>query len=92
MGSKRFSEVEKATAIDPARYRYFAPMERFKAEFQTFIEKGIRAYDLTEVFKDTEETVYTDFCCHINSVGSEIIAKAIVSRIVADQPRSTRRP
>jgi hypothetical protein len=90
-GSKPFSELEKATAIDPARYEFIeAPMQRFKEEFQALNGKGIRAYDLTEIFKETDDTVYTDFCCHINDAGNEIIAKAIVSRIISDRTRLPR--
>jgi hypothetical protein len=91
-GSKPLSEVEKTTAIDPARYGYFAPMLRFKAEFQALVEKGMTGYDFTEVFKETEDTVYIDRCCHVNDLGNEILAKAVVSRIVSAETRSRRPP
>jgi hypothetical protein len=90
-GTKRLSEAEKATAVDPSRYEFIdAPMQRFKREFRALNEKGIRAYDLTEIFQGIDDTVYIDFCCHINALGNEILAKAIVSRIIGALPRSDK--
>lgn len=58
-------------------------MQRLKEEFRALNETGIRAYDLTEIFRETADTVYIDRCCHVNDLGNEIMAKAVVSRIVS---------
>lgn len=55
--SKGFSELEKATAVDPAKYGFIhAPMQRFKEEFRALNEKGVRAHDLTGIFEGTDDT------------------------------------
>ena len=38
--------------------------------------------DLRYVFKNIEETMYRDKCCHLNQKGMEIISKAIANKII----------
>jgi hypothetical protein len=42
---------------------------------------GIVAHDLSLMFKDTDDTVYTDFC-HLNELGEAILARRIAEAIV----------
>ena len=42
------------------------------------IEKGVRFFDLTAIFKEEKRTAYTDTCCHPNPYGYSIIARRIV--------------
>ena len=37
--------------------------------------------DLTPIYRDVEETLYVDNCCHVNALGSQMMARAIVERI-----------
>ncbi len=45
-------------------------------------ENGIAFTDLTTLFYDCRETVYSDRCCHFNRRGNEMIATAIAAEIV----------
>ena len=81
--SKNFSEVEKTTAVDPSHFDYLDKfIRRFKKELDALQKSGVSAYDLTEIFQHTDETVYIDRCCHLNSRGNEIMSKSIVAAIV----------
>ena len=35
---------------------------------------GVHFVDLTMLFKDVEETIYEDDCCHVNQRGNNLIA------------------
>ena len=50
---------------------------------QRLTEQGVRYYDMTFVFKDIPDTLYIDNCCHLNHKGYTIIARNIVSQILA---------
>lgn len=42
---------------------------------------GIHAYSLTRIFESTNETVYADDCCHLNTLGLTILANEIMDRV-----------
>ena len=67
-------------------------MQRLKEELRALNEKGIRAYDLTEIFRETADTVYIDTCCHVNGLGNDIMAKAVVSRIISSGGSAHKHP
>ncbi len=83
-GSKTFAPGERKVAL-PRRHNYDVPARK---GYPGLIEAGKRLGaaglpfdDLTMVFADVAETVYTDGCCHINGLGSRIMAREI-ARII----------
>jgi hypothetical protein len=49
--------------------------------------QGINFTDLTEIFRDVQEDVYMDDCCHMNPVGNAIMGKRIAETILQDLAR-----
>jgi hypothetical protein len=47
---------------------------------------GIHFMDLTTVFKDIDEPLYEDTCCHVNKHGNDLIARKIAEQIAACRP------
>ena len=45
---------------------------------------GLPFDDLTMIFADVAETIYIDGCCHVNPVGSRLLAREI-ARIIRDR-------
>lgn len=45
---------------------------------------GVRFHDLTMLFKDVQDTLYSDGCCHLNPAGYARIARAIGDSIQSD--------
>ena len=85
-GSKEFSELEKATALNPLQFDHVdKSLRRFKEELPGLKRAGVKVHDLTAIFQQTKDTVYIDKCCHLNDRGNEIMANAIVSAIVDDR-------
>lgn len=48
-----------------------------QASAARFAREGMSFCDLTQVFAEHPEPIYTDNCCHINSSGDELLAEAI---------------
>lgn len=48
-------------------------------------DQNFKFFDLSWIYKDHPETFYIDPCCHVNKRGNELLAEAIVSRIVAER-------
>jgi hypothetical protein len=51
---------------------------------QVLIRAGVRFHDLTMVFKNVREAVYSDGCCHLNAAGYAMVASVIGESIHAD--------
>ena len=84
--SKPLSEQEQRLAIDPLRLEgTHEMMTLLKAAAQDLHHSGVPSVDLTGIFASTKETVYKDNCCHLNGLGNQIMADAIVSNVVARQ-------
>ncbi len=84
-GSKPLSEQEKKVAFDPglewsqvARKSY--PVLVKMAEQMN--SKGFPIADLTQIFKEVREDVYTDVCCHFGLTGNAILAHHIAPIIL----------
>jgi hypothetical protein len=45
---------------------------------------GVRFHDLTRIFSGVEEPIYVDDCCHLNSRGNALMARAISRAILED--------
>lgn len=56
-------------------------------------EQGVDFTDLTGIFKDEPRTIYSDFCCHVNELGADIlaakIADTIAARTAGSRPRAS---
>lgn len=46
-------------------------------------EQGVNFVDLTDIFAREARTIYSDFCCHVNELGAEILAARIADTIAA---------
>ncbi|HET6250469.1 MAG TPA: hypothetical protein VFE47_22465 [Tepidisphaeraceae bacterium] len=82
--SKPLSEEELASAYDPNHPYRPGVLEGYpllKSAGGALREGGVSFTDLTELFKDSRQTVYSDRCCHFNRTGNEMIARAIAREI-----------
>jgi hypothetical protein len=52
--------------------------------------EGENFYDLTRVFENNPETLYSDDCCHLEPEGSRILARAIGKIIAENYDRSEK--
>ncbi len=86
-GSKVLTEEELDVAYDEA----FPGMERVPVAYPLLIERGrilrqehgVNFVDLTQIFAGDSRTLYIDFCCHVNPLGAEQMARAIAAAIPA---------
>ena len=44
--------------------------------------QGVAFFDLTQIFREESRAVYADSCCHLNPLGTELLASAMAERIV----------
>ncbi len=82
--SKVFTDEERRVAL-PRRQAYDVPARKgypqLTAAAQRMRDAGLPFNDLTMVFADVTEQVYVDGCCHVNTFGSEILARAIADAV-----------
>ena len=45
-------------------------------------EQDIEFFDLSHIYADNRETLYVDGCCHVNRRGNELLAAAMLRRII----------
>ena len=89
--SKPFSEQEKQVAVDPNQIESkHEMMVWLKAAAQDLRRSEVPITDLSTIFSHTVETVYKDACCHLNDLGNQIMADAIVSNILLYQRKALR--
>ena len=73
----------------------YPQMQRF-GEMLPGESPAINYFDLTGIFADHQETLYSNACCHLNERGNELLAAAMVERMapalrraaLADRPVS----
>ena len=86
-GSKPFAPGEREIAL-PRRQAYDKPARvgypKLIAEAKRMRAEGIPINDLTMVFADVQESLYTDGCCHVNDRGSELMILEI-TRIIHER-------
>ena len=86
-GSKVFAPGEREVAL-PRRQAYDVPARKgypgLIAAGKRMRAAGLPFDDLTMVFEDVSETVYSDGCCHVNQLGSRLLALEI-ARIIRDR-------
>jgi hypothetical protein len=51
------------------------------AEGARLREQGVRFHDLTMLFADVEETIYSDYFCHYNQRGNDLLAERVAGLI-----------
>lgn len=83
-GSKTLSPQEEASAY----YADSTYREAVAQGYPLLRELGSRAasagehfVDLTQVFADQPQTLYVDWCCHVNREGYEIVARRLAASI-----------
>ena len=84
--SKPFSEQEKRVAVETSWIEgIHERIMLLKVAAQNLRRSEVPMFDLTGIFSNTEETVYIDFCCHLNDLGNQIMADAVVSNLIRYQ-------
>lgn len=63
---------------------------RLSAAGEALAAEGVPFHDLTGVFRQVEETVYVDDCCHLNPRGNDILAGAVARAMAADRAGAGR--
>ena len=54
-------------------------------------EIGVHFFDLSWIYQDHPETLYRDFCCHLNKRGNELLAAAMLRRIIGQTSYGEKR-
>ncbi len=96
-GSKPMGEVESSLTVNNVSI-FNVPIgqcyPKMRAAADRLNNAGVSFGDLTQVFLDHPERLYTDDCCHITEAGDTILAKAIARHIRAawHQPKKTNDP
>lgn len=89
-GSKPLSAHERKIAYNPQNPWGRLVREGYivlrKAGEQLKIE-GLPFYDLTMLFQDNKEDIYTDSCCHFGKEGNSILAQQIVNIMLKELKR-----
>lgn len=88
-GSKPLAPEEARLVTDRGVYRRageqgYPFLRQHGDELRT---AGVRFHDLTMVFAEVTEPLYSDGCCHLNPTGYAMIARAIGERVRADTAR-----
>jgi len=87
MGTKILSEEEVEIAFNPdSPYKKHAE-QGYSALVEAgdeLAKSGNQFHDLTMVFKDITESVYSDDCCHLNEHGNEILGETIGRLMLED--------
>jgi len=71
--------VERSASFDIIGTSYPLAIERGRE----LAAEGVQFHDLTRIFRDVQEPIYVDTCCHFNRLGNEIVAEAIARAILA---------
>jgi hypothetical protein len=83
-GSKTIGYEEASVAILPGHPYSAAVVACYplmKAEGRRLATAGVAFTDLTDVFANHPEPIYSDICCHVKKEGDLIIARAMAGRI-----------
>jgi hypothetical protein len=84
-GSKIMTAKEKEIAIQPD-HPYKKGVEQgyplLRKAGQELSQQGVKFYDLTMIFAQNDEVLYSDSCCHVNERGYHLIGEAIGKAIM----------
>lgn len=85
--SKPLSQQEQDSAIaSDSTYRR-AVLEGYPLLIERgsqLAASGVRFIDLTQIYHDQPQTLYVDWCCHVNREGYEIVARRLAAEILSD--------
>ncbi len=84
-GSKELTAEEQEVAYDET----YTGIERVPVAYPLLIERGrelrdrhgVNFVDLTQLYAGEKRTIYNDFCCHVNKLGAEMMARRIAAAI-----------
>lgn len=79
--SKVLTEKEKSEAYTGEDSGLAAWYKLLQDEVPELRRKGVRIFDLSQVYRETIDTVYIDNCCHVNKLGNLIMARAIAKEV-----------
>lgn len=86
-GSKPIGKAERKVAIN-LQSPYVKHVEGgygyLRRSGRELPDSGVHYHDLTQVFADESQPLYSDDCCHLNQIGSDILADAVGEWIVRD--------
>jgi hypothetical protein len=83
-GSKILSDVERANYYQPEgtdAYLVRVGYPRLQERGRHLVSEGIGFSDLSGVFSERSDTIYSDSCCHYNVTGYEILANAVAGLV-----------
>lgn len=83
--SKPMGEEERKIAIHEGFRRRNAAITGYPLLIgagQELLEQGVYYFDLTMMFKEVQEAVYRDHCCHLNARGNELLGDIIGRRVI----------
>lgn len=83
-GSKPIGPAEAAVAFYPGTAYERAVLggyPKLLAHGRELVARGVDFTDLTQVFAEINEPLYTDNCCHVNRKGSSVMARRIGDRV-----------
>lgn len=84
--SKPLNLEEKSNAYNPegedAR-GVFIGYPKLMARVPSLRKHGVDIHDLTDIFRNSTETIYEDSCCHVNQRGNDMLAEALGDYIAA---------
>ncbi|MDE0903799.1 MAG: hypothetical protein OSB42_04135 [Planctomycetota bacterium] len=85
-GSKPNSEEELNHILRPDGL-YAQEVRRsypgLRQEGNRLADQGLHFFDLTGLFEEHPETLYKDDCCHLNGVGTALLAEAIAEALLS---------
>ena len=70
--------LEEYPAIDRVPLAYPMLVERGAALRR---DHGVNFVDLTQIYAQESRTIYEDFCCHVNRLGAELMARTLANSI-----------
>lgn len=76
-------DAERALRIDPNHFYAPAATSGYPLlidQGKVLAEHGVRFIDLTDVFRDSAEPVWSDACCHLTDRGYELVIAALARR------------
>jgi hypothetical protein len=68
---------------------WYPALQKAGAELRS---QGVAFFDLTPIYRDVEETIYRDSCCHFSDRGRELLAAAIGRTISKERAQATTAP
>jgi hypothetical protein len=83
VGRHQFSFRERQFLVGEPKFKQAAEIGYpvFSESGKKLQDEGVKFHDLSHLFDDTDEIVYSDSCCHLNQNGNVRMADAIAEEI-----------